>query len=84
MVASHLATPPHRRLVLPKIQLVSTSRLAAATGLSPGYCALGSTGSGYPLVVIGPRCSLLGCKALEWALRVYRWFGGAGRVLEEP
>lgn len=28
-----------RRLVLPRIQSVSSSQLAAATGLSPGYCA---------------------------------------------
>lgn len=28
------------RLVLPRIQSVSASKLAAATGLSPGYCAL--------------------------------------------
>jgi hypothetical protein len=37
-----------RRLVLPRIQSVSSSQLAAATGLSPGYCALVRRGDRIP------------------------------------
>ena len=46
-----------KRLILPRIQGVSSSRLAAATGLSPGYCALGPA-SGSRMLGTGPHCSL--------------------------
>jgi hypothetical protein len=51
-----LASGPPRpivRLVLQRIQGVSSSRLATATGLSPGYCALVRSGKRIPHAVIG-------------------------------
>jgi CRISPR-associated protein Cas1 len=54
-----------RRLVLPRIQSVSSSRLAAATGLSPGYCALVRRGERVPAPRHWAALQLAGLQALE-------------------
>jgi len=54
-----------RRLVLPRIQSVSSSRLAAATGLSPGYCALVRRGERIPAPRHWAALQLTGLQALE-------------------
>jgi CRISPR-associated endonuclease Cas1 len=54
-----------RRLVLPRIQSVSSSRLAAATGLSPGYCALVRRGERIPAPRHWASLQLAGLQALE-------------------
>jgi hypothetical protein len=53
------------RLVLPRIQSVNSSRLAAATGLSPGYCALVRRGERIPARRHCAALQLAGLQALE-------------------
>jgi hypothetical protein len=54
-----------RRLVLPRIQSVSSSRLAAATGLSPGYCAIVRRGDRIPAPRHWAAFQLAGLQAVE-------------------
>jgi hypothetical protein len=56
-----------RRLVLPKIQSISSSQLAAATGLSPGYCALVRRGERVPAPHHWAAFQLAGLQAVKWA-----------------
>jgi CRISPR-associated endonuclease Cas1 len=53
------------RLVLPRIQGVSSSRLATATGLSPGYCALVRSGKRVPHARHWAALQLVGLQSSE-------------------
>jgi CRISPR-associated endonuclease Cas1 len=57
------------RLVLPRIQGVSSSRLAEATGLSPGYCALVRGGKRIPHARHWAALQLAGFHAREGTAR---------------